>query len=268
MSTANHKNTLQEYKDAVALVNSGQFEAASKALTKLLNQEPANADCLWQRSICWQNLSLPSFALRDLNDAAELYSNPTDKKKCLKEIAALKEKGLKDNPAAGYTPPLDLAIFFHAFYNYTKLKPSTPVETRITDMSLTDVRKLCLAQPGANHAPNFNLTKLLGVNRDLDHLLFVDYGNLDSPNTKNQLAKFNEINGELAAEDIITMLEQGLQPPTRAGIKQLLLKKLESAPASPEKKPLAELIKDILTAIPKKYQNTRLLLEQLLGELQ
>lgn len=270
MSIVGVKNSLKEFQDAVALVNSGQFEEATKALAKLLNQEPANPDYLWQRAFCWEGLSLPTLALRDLTDAAELYVNANDKKKCQKEIERIKAAGeVKDNPKEGFVPTLDLAIFFHAFYNYTKLKSNVPTEARITDMSLTDVRKLCLAQPGGNHSPNFNLTKLLGVNRDMDHLLFVDYNNLSSVNTQNQLAKYNEINGELAGEDLILMLEKGISPPTRSGIKQLLLKKLESVQTTTQaKKSLADTIKKVIQSIPDRYPTTKLMLEQLLGELQ
>lgn len=271
--------------EGLSFFNNKKYQEAIQVFSRLLDNDPANADYLWHRGQCWKALKFYTFASWDFDDARELYTNEHDQKKCQKELADIEhllteaDESHQDNiekhdlaHPANFQPLFDKAIFLHLLYNYTKLSPKVPIDSHIEDLPRIKVRQICQAKNlRPDLSPGYKLYDLVHLTRDLDHIsLVVNFNNTKSQITAKELEKFNEINGEYAAEDLIIMLQRGIMPPTRAGSKQFLLR--EFAKRKIDKPTLTdeELIQS-LTAIrdevPERYQFTRLKLARVLHAL-
>lgn len=275
----------KNFREAQGLFNNHKFQEAIAIFSRLLDNDPANAAYLFNRGKCWQALNLFNFALWDLNDAYELYEDEHDQKKCKREIELTEEMLVKflqepkevqaktkDLLPKDFTPLFDKAIFLHLFYNYTKLNPNIPTNAHIEDLPRIKIRQLCQKSDlRPDLSPSYKLNDLIHLTRDLDHIsLVVNFNNTKSQITTNEFIKFNQINGEHAAEDLIEMLRKGITPPTRASMKQDLLKRFEQIgkiKIKLTKEKLAEKIQQILDAVPTKYAFTRFKLYSLLERL-
>lgn len=276
------KSAKDQFHEATALFNNKKYQEAIALFSRLLDYEPANPSYLLSRGKCWKELNLFTFALWDLNDAFELFTKKSDQKICKEEIEIIEkskiefskqQKEIQDkilnNLPDNFTPLFDKAIFLHLFYNYTKLNSEVPVDTHIEDLPRIKIRQLCQSSDlRPDLPPSYKLNDLFHLTRDLDHIsLVVNFNNTKSQITENELEKFNQINGENAAEDLIEMLRQGIEPPTRAGQKKILLSEFEKIKKTKKeitKEIIAEKIKKLIDIIPPKYAYTRFKLYNLL----